>query len=253
MPLGYGRTYTVSATGLGTRPGDQGSVDVFHPGARQPDRGGRPPPAITRPGRRRDPWHRNPSSSRDSMSHPRPRRRPARPARDHQPARRGAWTWVNDATAHWRPQHYYAPGTTVTVAASIYGVPVGSGPLRASRHRRDVSHRGRAHLSRQRHHPNRSASSATENWAIPCRRPWAWAAAKTIGGRTISFWTQAGSTVMDQTQPRRPWTPPPTGCPSASDWATRYQLGTRIPARRRLHGRRDANLGPELAPARPAA
>jgi hypothetical protein len=27
----------------------------------------------------------------------------------------GAWHWVDDRTAHWRPPQYYAPGTTVTV------------------------------------------------------------------------------------------------------------------------------------------
>ena len=26
----------------------------------------------------------------------------------------GAWYWVDDRTAHWRPPQYYAPGTTVT-------------------------------------------------------------------------------------------------------------------------------------------
>lgn len=29
----------------------------------------------------------------------------------------GAWYWVNDQTAHWRPPQYYAPGTAVTVTA----------------------------------------------------------------------------------------------------------------------------------------
>ena len=27
----------------------------------------------------------------------------------------GAWHWVDDRTAHWRPPQYYAPGTAVTV------------------------------------------------------------------------------------------------------------------------------------------
>jgi lipoprotein-anchoring transpeptidase ErfK/SrfK len=30
----------------------------------------------------------------------------------------GAWHWVNDQTAHWRPPQYYAPGTAVTVTAA---------------------------------------------------------------------------------------------------------------------------------------
>lgn len=29
----------------------------------------------------------------------------------------GAWYWVDDQTAHWRPPQYHAPGTAVTIAA----------------------------------------------------------------------------------------------------------------------------------------
>jgi len=39
----------------------------------------------------------------------------------------GAWTWLDDHTAHWRPEKYYAPGTKVTVNAKVYGVEVGPG------------------------------------------------------------------------------------------------------------------------------
>lgn len=39
----------------------------------------------------------------------------------------GAWYWIDDSHAHWRPQRYYQPGTTVTIAANVYGVQVGDG------------------------------------------------------------------------------------------------------------------------------
>ena len=39
----------------------------------------------------------------------------------------GSWNWIDDQTAHWRPEKYYAPGTSVDVTASLYGVPVGDG------------------------------------------------------------------------------------------------------------------------------
>jgi lipoprotein-anchoring transpeptidase ErfK/SrfK len=39
----------------------------------------------------------------------------------------GGWYWVDDHSVHWRPQHYYQPGTKVTVTAKVYGVDVGSG------------------------------------------------------------------------------------------------------------------------------
>jgi lipoprotein-anchoring transpeptidase ErfK/SrfK len=39
----------------------------------------------------------------------------------------GSWNWIDDQTAHWRPEKYYAPGTTVTVAGNVYGTPLGDG------------------------------------------------------------------------------------------------------------------------------
>ena len=39
----------------------------------------------------------------------------------------GAWHWFSDSEVHWRPQHYWKPGTKVTVNANVYGVPVGDG------------------------------------------------------------------------------------------------------------------------------
>ena len=39
----------------------------------------------------------------------------------------GAWYWTDDATAHWRPKHYYQPGTKVSVNANVYGADLGSG------------------------------------------------------------------------------------------------------------------------------
>jgi lipoprotein-anchoring transpeptidase ErfK/SrfK len=45
----------------------------------------------------------------------------------------GAWHWMSDTEAHWRPKEYWKPGTTVTVTANILGValtsPVGGRTL----------------------------------------------------------------------------------------------------------------------------
>jgi len=38
----------------------------------------------------------------------------------------GAWHWFSDQVAHWRPKTYWAPGTKVTVKAAVYGVHVGN-------------------------------------------------------------------------------------------------------------------------------
>ena len=39
----------------------------------------------------------------------------------------GSWFWVDGQNAHWRPERYYAPGTTVTAEAKIYGIALGDG------------------------------------------------------------------------------------------------------------------------------
>ncbi|PPK64496.1 Ig-like domain-containing protein [Actinokineospora auranticolor] len=43
------------------------------------------------------------------------------------PETEGAWAWLDDRTAHWRPKEYYKPGTTVRVTVGIYGVDLGGG------------------------------------------------------------------------------------------------------------------------------
>jgi lipoprotein-anchoring transpeptidase ErfK/SrfK len=40
---------------------------------------------------------------------------------------RGAWHWLNDNTVHWRPVHYWKPGTDVTVTADVDSIPAGRG------------------------------------------------------------------------------------------------------------------------------
>lgn len=39
----------------------------------------------------------------------------------------GAWYWTDDHTAHWRPRHFYTPGTKVSMKANAYGVDFGHG------------------------------------------------------------------------------------------------------------------------------
>lgn len=39
----------------------------------------------------------------------------------------GAWAWLDDRTAHWRPKSYWAPGTQVNLVAKLYGTPFGDG------------------------------------------------------------------------------------------------------------------------------
>ena len=39
----------------------------------------------------------------------------------------GAWHWISDQEVHWRPVHYWKPGTDVTVTADVNSIPAGNG------------------------------------------------------------------------------------------------------------------------------
>lgn len=39
----------------------------------------------------------------------------------------GAFYWVNNREVRWRPEHYWAPGTTITVAVDVFGRDLGNG------------------------------------------------------------------------------------------------------------------------------
>jgi lipoprotein-anchoring transpeptidase ErfK/SrfK len=43
------------------------------------------------------------------------------------PAVEGAFYWFNDKEVHWRPQHYWVPGTKVVADIKIYGKDLGNG------------------------------------------------------------------------------------------------------------------------------
>ncbi|WP_028645764.1 L,D-transpeptidase [Nocardioides sp. URHA0020] len=44
-----------------------------------------------------------------------------------QPAQRGAWHWLSDTEAHWRPKHYWRAGTDVHVDVDVNSVSAGNG------------------------------------------------------------------------------------------------------------------------------
>jgi lipoprotein-anchoring transpeptidase ErfK/SrfK len=43
------------------------------------------------------------------------------------PPQAGGWYWLSDTEAHYRPQTYWAAGSTITLKAALYGVDLGAG------------------------------------------------------------------------------------------------------------------------------
>lgn len=113
----------------------------------------------------------------------------------------GAWHWVDDQNAHWRPQKYYAPGTVVTAAANIYGIALGNG-LYGQEDSRVRFTIGDAHVSIA--DDLTKQVSVYNNGVLVRTMPTSMGmgGSETIGGRTFSFWTQRGIyTVMDKANP----------------------------------------------------
>jgi lipoprotein-anchoring transpeptidase ErfK/SrfK len=100
----------------------------------------------------------------------------------------GAWHWVDDRTAHWRPSQYYDPGTSVTVAAEDnppVTFTIGASHISiADDSTKQVSVYDGGKLVRTM--PTSMGRGGTD----------------TVGNKTLSFWTPPGVyTVMDKSNP----------------------------------------------------
>jgi lipoprotein-anchoring transpeptidase ErfK/SrfK len=113
----------------------------------------------------------------------------------------GGWYWLDDQTAHWRPQKYWAPGTSVTVTANLYGVPLGDGVYGTDDDKVSF-HIGDAHVSIA--DDNTKPVSVFDNGKLVRTMPTSMGmgGTETIGDTTLSFWTPPGVyTVMDKANP----------------------------------------------------
>ena len=100
----------------------------------------------------------------------------------------GAWHWVDDHTAHWRPPQYYQPGTVVTVT------PGGAPPVTFTI---GVSHVSIADDATKQ-------VSVFDGGKLVRTMPTSMGRGGTekVGNTTLSFWTQPGVyTVLDKSNP----------------------------------------------------
>ncbi|MGW4092048.1 L,D-transpeptidase [Nocardia sp. NPDC004750] len=113
----------------------------------------------------------------------------------------GSWYWLDDRNAHWRPREYYAPGTKVSVAANVYGQELGRG-LYGQEDTKTTFTIGAAHVSIA--DDNTKQVQVFENGRLIRTMPTSMGrgGSEVVGGKTITFWTQPGIyTVMDKANP----------------------------------------------------
>ena len=113
----------------------------------------------------------------------------------------GSWNWIDDQTAHWRPEKYYTPGTSVTVSANLYGTPLGDG-LYGQEDEHLSFKIGDSHVSIA--DDNTKQVSVFDNGALVRTMPTSMGmgGTETVGGHTISLWTPPGIyTVLDKGNP----------------------------------------------------
>ncbi|AFM17735.1 hypothetical protein Mycch_2981 [Mycolicibacterium chubuense NBB4] len=118
-----------------------------------------------------------------------------------EPKTNGSWYWVDDQTAHWRPEKYYAPGTKVRVEADIYGDKLGSGLYGAEDEKVSFTI-GDAHVSVA--DDKTKQVSVYDNGKLVRTMPTSMGMGGTqrFGERTLSFWTPPGVyTVMGKANP----------------------------------------------------
>jgi lipoprotein-anchoring transpeptidase ErfK/SrfK len=117
------------------------------------------------------------------------------------PPVQGAWMWINDRKAHWRPKEYFPAGTKVRVNADIYGAHLGGGVYGQE----DTSVAfviGRKHVTIADDVTKQVSVFVDDTLVRTMPTSMGRGGTETYGGKTITFWTQPGIyTVMEKQNP----------------------------------------------------
>jgi lipoprotein-anchoring transpeptidase ErfK/SrfK len=117
------------------------------------------------------------------------------------PAVSGAWNWVDDQNVHWRPEHYYTPGTTVNVDARIYGIQLAQGVFgQQDEHVKFTIGESHVSIADDQTHQVSVYRNGTLVRTMPTSM--GMGGTEQVNGRTLSFWTPPGVyTVLDKGNP----------------------------------------------------
>jgi lipoprotein-anchoring transpeptidase ErfK/SrfK len=113
----------------------------------------------------------------------------------------GSWMWINDRKAHWRPKEYFPAGTKVSVDATIYGADLGGGVYGADDNSVDFVI-GRKHVTIADDLTKQVSVYVDGELVRTMPTSMGRGGTETVGGQTIAFWTQPGIyTVMEKQNP----------------------------------------------------
>ncbi|MEU8898220.1 Ig-like domain-containing protein [Nocardia sp. NPDC048505] len=113
----------------------------------------------------------------------------------------GAWCWLSDKNAHWRPERYHRANSKVTVVADLFGAPLGDG-LYGARNQRVTVGIGPERIAIA--DDNTKHVDVFENGQLVRSMPTSMGMGGTsfAGGKMLSFWTPPGVyTVLQRQHP----------------------------------------------------
>jgi lipoprotein-anchoring transpeptidase ErfK/SrfK len=114
------------------------------------------------------------------------------------PPVQGSWMWINDRKAHWRPKEYYPAGTKVSVKADLYGVALGDG-VYGQEDAATTFQIGRSHVTIADDVTKQVSVFADGKLVRTMPTSMGRGGTETVGNNTIHFWTQPGVyTVMEK-------------------------------------------------------